>query len=81
MLDPQQVEKTLQELHQKEDKRQAVDPLLHHKLMVERLKTEAESRHQHEPLSTALDPMVWEGASELVGAGISTLLDMFHDIA
>ena len=80
MLDPQQVEKTLQELHQKEDKRQAVDPLLHHRLVVERLKAEAENRRQHKHVSTALDPMLWEGASELVGAGISTLLDVFLDI-
>lgn len=81
MLDPQQVEKTLQELHQKEDKQQAVDPFLHHRLVVERLKAEAENRRQHEHVSTALDPIVWEGAVELVEAGISTLLDMFHDNA
>jgi hypothetical protein len=80
MLDPQQIEKTLRELYQKEDKRQAVNSLLHPTLVVERLKAEAESRHQHEHLSTALDPMGWQGAVELVGAGIGTLLDVFLDI-
>jgi hypothetical protein len=80
MLDPQQVEKTLRELHLKEDKRQAVDSLLHPTLVVERLKAEAKSRRQHEHLSTALDPMAWQGAVELVGAGIGTLLDVFLDI-
>jgi hypothetical protein len=80
MLDPQQVEKTLRALHQKEDKRQAVDSLLHPMLMVERLKAEAESRRQHEHLSTTLDPMAWQGAVELVGAGIGTLLDVFLDM-
>lgn len=79
MLDPQQVEKTLRELHQ-EDKRQAVDPLLHHRLRVERLKAEAESRRQHEHLSAVLDPLMWEGSVDLVGAGISMLLDGFLDI-
>ena len=44
MLDPRQVEKTLQELQQKEENRQSVDPLLHHTLVVARLKAEAESR-------------------------------------
>jgi len=80
MLDSQQVEKTLRELHQKEDKRQAVDSLLHPTLVVERLKAEAESRRQHEHLSAALDPMAWQEAVELVGAGIGTLLDVFLDI-
>ena len=80
MLDPRQVEKILRELHRKEDKQQAVDPLLHRTLVVERLKAEAKSRRQHEHVSIALDPMVWEGTVELVEAGISTVLDMFLDI-
>jgi hypothetical protein len=77
MLDPQQVEKTLRELHQKEDKRQAVDSLLHPTLVVGRLKAEAESHRQHEHRSITLDPMAWQGGVELVGAGIGTLLDVF----
>jgi hypothetical protein len=80
MLDSRQVEKTLQKLRQKEEKQQAADPLLHPTLVFDLLKAEAESRRQHEHLSTTLDPMIREGGGELVGAGIRILLDAFLDL-
>ena len=80
MLDPRQVEKTLQELQRKAENRQSVDPLLHYTLAVARLKAEAESQRQHEHLSATLDPSIWEGAVDLVGSGISVLLDAVVDI-
>lgn len=78
MIDPQQVKNTLQELKQKEDKQRAVDPFRHPALVFERLRAEAETRHRIHVSTT--DPIVWEGAVDLVGTGIDTLLDVFLDI-
>jgi Zn-finger nucleic acid-binding protein len=80
MLDSRQVEKTLHELRQKEKKQQAADPLLHSTLVFDLLKAEAANRRQHEHLSAALDPLMWQGVNDLVGAGISALLDTLLDI-
>ncbi len=82
MLDLQQVEKNLQDLRQKDEKQQAVDPLLTPILVIERLKAEAESRRQYEHLKivATIDPLIWQGAADLVGMGIGMLLDTFLDI-
>lgn len=79
MIDPQQVKNTLQELKQKEDKQHAVDPFRHPALVFERLRAEAEARRHRTHVSTT-DPIAWEGAVDLVGTGIDTLLDVFLDI-
>jgi uncharacterized protein YbaR (Trm112 family) len=82
MLDSRQVEKTLRELHEKADNRRTEDPLMPPALVVEMLKAEAENRRQHEHLRTAatVDPLIWQGAADLVGVGIGMLLDTFLDI-
>ena len=45
-----------------------------------RLKAEAESQRPHEHLSATLDLSIWEGTVDLVGLGISVLLDAVVDI-
>lgn len=69
MLDPRQLEKTLQELRQAEEKRQAGDPLLPAKLIMDRLQTESAWRRQsHKPYtmdSSSLD-LIQEGLTALI---------------
>jgi hypothetical protein len=53
MLDPHQLETTLRELRQAEEKRQAGDPLLPTKLILDKLKTESEWKRQSGNVYTA----------------------------
>ena len=79
MLDPRQIEHTLQTLQHAENKRQTVGPLLRPALVIEQLKAEAESRRHHEQLSGMPDPLLLQETFELVEGGISVLLEAFQD--
>jgi DNA-directed RNA polymerase subunit RPC12/RpoP len=76
MLDPHQFEMTLRKLQQEEKERQAGDPLLPTKLVLDRLKAESDWNRwtrQSNETSVTLDFL------DLVQEGITTVVDLWAD--
>lgn len=74
MLDPRQLETTLQELRQAEAKRQTGDPLLPAKLILDRLKTESEWKRQSGAISTANHT-----SFDLIQEGLTAVIDLWGE--
>lgn len=71
MLDPTQVEKTLNDLHAAADRRQQVDPALPLTMMMERLQAEKVFAEVQAPRRVGAMP----GADDLVGTGLGAVAD------
>ncbi|MGE0684824.1 MAG: zf-TFIIB domain-containing protein [Candidatus Binatia bacterium] len=74
MLDPRQLETTLRELRQTEEKRQAGDPLLPTKFILDKLKTESEWKRQSGNIYTAD-----YSSFDLIQEGLTAVIDLWGE--